>query len=106
MVLKNRLDKLEKIVLSRGKKPDFRDGSYFLSKNNGETVISYKGADITGTNEAKALLERLGPEFTEELGKFLMPVEVFVLPKSEVLIIEDTELKECAVWVPIESKVS
>lgn len=95
-MFKTRLDKLEKAVHARGKKPDFRDGSYFLLKKNGEISVEYKGTDITGTNEANALLARLGPEFIEELREF-MPVEILVLPKSEVLIIDDIPLRECAV---------
>jgi hypothetical protein len=101
-MFKTRLDKLERKIFHSGKIPEFKRGTYFLSKENdsGRLLVNYKGVDITGTCESKALIAKLGHGFIKEIEKLplhLIPIEVFALPQSDVLIIDDIELRGFAV---------
>lgn len=96
-MFKTRLDKLEKAIHARGKRPEFRRGTYLLSKENGQICVNFNGTDISDSIQAKALITKLSPEFISELDRFQQPVEVLVMPQSDVLIIDDIPLKECAV---------
>lgn len=102
-MFKTRLDKLEKAVHARGKRPEFKRGSYLLSKENGQICVVYNGTDISDTNSAQALIAKLGPEFISKLDGYQRPVEVLAFPallqgkQDDVLIIDDIGLRGRAI---------